>query len=220
MADANSFLLRRAPQHDQQYAHWQENEAAAVLGGTSFSDEWPRMFDYSSDRYPHHRTHIHSRQTTHVNVSSYTGVHPVSDPLRGKLVLGADPVPPIRPRAEEQGRPQGIVSAFVSVCERWNLARDAQCKLLGFPPGDFVAQELLGGGLSASSQDVRERVGYVVGISIALGGLFDRNHEAELAWLNQRRAKLDGKSPLQWMLQRRMINLVQVSELLREERGF
>ena len=219
MADANSFLLPRAPQHDQQYAHWQENESAAILGGPLILGERSRVFDHSSDYYLHHRAHIRSRQTTPVDVSDYTGVQPVSGPLRGKLVFGADPVPPIRPGGGEQGRPQGIVSAFVSVCERWNLARDAQCKLLGFPPGDFVAQELLGGGLSASSQDVRERVGYVVGISIALGGLFDRNHEAELAWLNQRRAKLDGKSPLQWMLQRRMINLVQVSELLREERG-
>ena len=219
MADANPFLLRRAPQQDQQSAHWQENESAAILGSILTLDKWPSVFDYSSDHHLYHRVHIRSRQTTHVNVIGHTEVQPISGPLRGNLVFGADPVPPIRPRVEEQGRPQGIVSAFVSVCERWGLARDDQSKLLGFPPGDFIAQELLGGGLSASSQDVRERVGYVVGISIALGGLFGRNREAELGWLNQRRAKLNGKTPLQWMLQRRMINLVRVSELLREERG-
>ena len=218
MADANPFLPRRASQHDQQSAHWQENESAAILGGTPFLDERPRVLNYNPEHHLyHHRPHIRSHQTTHVNVTSYTEVQQKVQPI--SLVIGADPVPPTRPRVEEQGRPQGIVSAFVSVCERWGLARDDQSRLLGFPPGDFVAQKLLDGGLSASSQDVRERVGYVVGISIALGGLFARNREAELAWLDQHRAKLDGKTPLQWMLQRRMINLVQVSELLREERG-
>ena len=144
MADTNLFLLHRAPHHDRQSARWQENESAAILGGTLVLGEWPRVFDHSSDYHLYHSVHIRARQTTHVTVIDHTEVQPISDPHRGNLVFGADPVPPILPRVEEQGRPQGIVSAFVSVCERWNLARDAQCKLLGFPPGDFVAQELLG----------------------------------------------------------------------------
>ena len=219
MADSSPFLLRRAFQQDQQSSYWKEDESAAVLGGALILDEWPRVFDHSSDRPLYRRVHIRPRQTAHVNVISSTDVQPTSDPLRHGVIFGTDPVPPIRPQFEVQDRPQGILSAFVFVCERWSLARDDRFKLLGFPPGDLVAQGLLGGGLPPSSQDVRERVGYVVGISIALGGLFDRNQEAELAWLNQHRAALDGKTPLQCMLQRRMVNLVQVSELLRQERG-
>ena len=219
MTDAGSFLHRRVPQQDQQSSRWQEGESVAALGGTLILDEWPRALGYSSDHNLYTRVHIRPRHTNHLKVIGYTDVQSISDPLRENIVFGADHVTPMRTRVQEEGRPKGILSAFAFVCERWALTRDDQFRLLGFPPGDMVAQGLLGGGLPASSQDIRERVGYVVGISIALGGLFARRQEAELAWLNQRRVTLDGKSPLQCMLQRRMVNLVQVSELLRQERG-
>ena len=126
---------------------------------------------------------------------------------------------PIGARIEETMEPQGIMSAFVLVCTRWELSRDEKAQLLGYPPGDPIAEGLMDGGIFATSQDIRERIGYVVGICVALSALFNRELEAELAWLRQTRAQLSGKSPVQFMLQRRMKNLVQVSELLRRERG-
>ena len=116
-------------------------------------------------------------------------------------------------------KPQGILSAFATVCNRWGIGHDDQSKLLGFPPEDPGVEQLLSGALPPSSQDIRERVGYVVGISVALSALFGRNVKAEVDWLNQRRVELAEKTPLGYMLERRMTNLAQVSELLRRERG-
>lgn len=86
MADTNPFLLRRAPQHDRQSAHWQENESAAILGGTLILGERSRVFDHSSDYHLYHPVHIHSRQTTYVAVIDHMEVQPISDPRRGNLV--------------------------------------------------------------------------------------------------------------------------------------
>ena len=219
MADAAPFLHRRALLHDQQSAQRQEEESVGFPGVTVDFDAPYRSLAHRSDSHPYRASEIGVRAIPGAEIMGKVEFQPNRAPTRTAFVIDPALVPSQGPQFEVQGRPQGILGAFVSVCKRWGLTRDDQSKLLGFPPGDFVAQSLLGGGIPPSSQDVRERVGFVVGISITLGALFGRNHEAELAWLNQRRAKLDGKTPLQCMLQRRMLNLAQVSELLRQERG-
>ena len=120
---------------------------------------------------------------------------------------------------QEQTTPSGIMAAFVKVCERWNLGPAEQVQLLGFPPEDPIGGGLLTGAINATSQDIRERMGYIIGIRISLNGLFDESHEAELAWLHQPRTSLDGNTPIQHMLKRRMINVIQVSDILTRERG-
>ena len=149
-----------------------------------------------------------------VRAPAVRDIYDISTAMRG-----FGPVLDRRGSREKEKKPLGIMDAFVRVSRRWELGRGEQAQLLGFPPGDAIAGELLSGGLGASSQDIRERVGYVVGISMGLSGLFGGVLEAELSWLRQACPSLDGKSPIRHMLQRRMINLIEVSELLKRERG-
>ena len=126
---------------------------------------------------------------------------------------------PRPPAPESQPGLRGVIAAFVKSCDRWNLGRDERLALLGCPPRDPLGDALLDGGLQTSSQDIRERAGYVVGICVTLAGLFDREIEGELDWLRRPHHALQSKSPLDYMLQRRMKHLVHVSEVLRRERG-
>ena len=219
MADAGAALFRRKSSIDEQSTQWREEEYGHVPGGTSNVDARYRVSHDRSvyDSYP--EIHGGTLPTRDYHSGGRIDVQSVHPKLPSYVKFGFDPSPPVWPRVSEDTRPQGILRAFVTVCERWGLGRDDQSQLLGFPPGDLVAQELLGGALPPSSQDIRERVGYIVGISISLSILFRRNIDAEVAWLNQCRARLGRRTPLQCMLQRRMIHLVQVSELLRQERG-
>ena len=68
-------------------------------------------------------------------------------------------------------------------------------------------------------QDVQERAGYVLAISVGLGSLFDDAEDAELAWLNTPREDLKGRSPLACMLEGRMANVIEVALLVNRERG-
>src|ERR1700688_3240770 len=69
----------------------------------------------------------------------------------------------------------GTIDAFVKTCQRWHLSPEQQIVLLGYNGSEFFGQQLLEGRLIAPSQDVRERAGYILAISIGLGSLFDNS---------------------------------------------
>jgi hypothetical protein len=91
--------------------------------------------------------------------------------------------------------------------------------LLGYKGSEFLGQQLLAGLFLELSQDTRDRVGYVLGISLGLGALFDEHEEAELSWLMVERDALNGQSALNFMLEGRMVNLMIVADLVARERG-
>jgi Protein of unknown function (DUF2384) len=113
----------------------------------------------------------------------------------------------------------GTIDAFVKTCQRWHLSPQQQIILLGYDGSGFFGQQILDGRLLAPPQDVRERAGYVLAISIGLGSLFDESERAELEWLNAPRDVLNGRSPLAYMLEGRMANLMYVAMMVARERG-
>ncbi len=113
----------------------------------------------------------------------------------------------------------GTIDAFVKTCQRWHLSPQQQVTLLGYKGSEFFGQQLLEGRLVAPPQDVRERAGYILAISVGLGSLFDDSEHAELAWLNAPRDALSGSSPLAYMLEGRMANLMYVATMVARERG-
>ena len=119
----------------------------------------------------------------------------------------------------EPTAPRGIFDAFVKTCQRWRLNPDDQLTLLGYQVDDFVGRQVLAGRMMPASRDVRDRVGYVVGISLGLSALFGDSLDAENLWLRTERRELRGQSPLDYMLEGRMINLIKVSDLAIHERG-
>jgi hypothetical protein len=118
-----------------------------------------------------------------------------------------------------QARPKGAIDAFVKICERWRLLPHDQIVLLGYKTSLSVGLFVLLGPSLGLSQDVKDRTGYVVGISIGLGAIFDESLEAELDWLNTPHPKLANETPLSHMLHGRMINLITVASLVADERG-
>lgn len=113
----------------------------------------------------------------------------------------------------------GTIDAFVKTCQRWHLSPQEQITLLGYSGSEFFGEQLLEGRLLAPPQDVRERAGYILAISVGLGSLFDESERAELVWLNTPRDALNGRTPLAYMLEGRMANLMYVATMVARERG-
>jgi Antitoxin Xre/MbcA/ParS C-terminal toxin-binding domain len=142
-----------------------------------------------------------------------TGLSPLTRGLRGEFTqYEPDVVPaPIQPR--------GIMDGFVKTCQRWGLSRKEQLILLGYS-GDSASlgMQLLQGLLLSPPQDVKDRTGYVLGISIGLGAIFGEVAHAEVTWLRNPHPKLHDTSPLDLMLNGKMTSLMIVARLVAEER--
>jgi hypothetical protein len=115
--------------------------------------------------------------------------------------------------------PRGVMDGFVKTCQRWGLTEAQELLLLGYGDNEFLGLQLLNGRWLRPSQDVKDRVGYVVGISVGLGAIFDEVLEAEVRWLNTIHSRLGSTTPLDYMLGGRMSALMIVSNLVEEERA-
>jgi hypothetical protein len=113
----------------------------------------------------------------------------------------------------------GTIDAFVKTCQRWHLSPEQQIILLGYKGSEFFGLQLLEGRVLSPPQDVRERAGYILAISIGLSSLFDDLERAELAWLHAPRDVLNESSALAHMLEGRMANLMNVAAMVDKERG-
>lgn len=112
----------------------------------------------------------------------------------------------------------GVIDAFVKTCQRWGLSDKQQIILLGYAGNEFFGSELLKGRWLRPSQDVKDRAGYILGISVGLGALFDESVEAEVTWLNTAHPKLRGSKPFELMLGGHMAALMTVAQVVAEER--
>ena len=124
-----------------------------------------------------------------------------------------------RPGARPRLAPRGVMEAFVKTCQRWRLNEHEQTVLLGYGTNPSLAHEMMSGRYVDLPQDVRDRVGYIVGISVGLGAVFGEAVQAELDWLHRPHPKLANRAPLSVMLQGHMAQLIVVSELVAEERA-
>ena len=125
-----------------------------------------------------------------------------------------------RPRLVQQPRVairRGVLDAFSNVCERWQVTYPEQIVLLGYKGAEWLGTEVLSG----SGPDVppKDRIGYLTSISLGLGGLFREAIAPERIWLRASKAALRGKTPLGFMLEGRMENLIVVLDLVEKERG-
>ena len=118
-----------------------------------------------------------------------------------------------------RGRLRGSLDAYVKTCQRWKLKSDKQMILLGYQPHDAVGRHVLSGDHIPPSQDFRDRIAYVLRISLGLGSVFNEAVEAELNWLNKTRPELKDKSAFDYMLEGHMSNLFIIAGLVEHERG-
>jgi hypothetical protein len=112
----------------------------------------------------------------------------------------------------------GVIDGYIKTCERWGLNKSQQIALLGYSGNELVAEHVLAGRMRAS-QDVLDRTGYILGISIGLSALFNKSLESELGWLRSPNSNTGQLSPLEFMLKGRMVNLIAVFNLVASERA-
>ncbi|MDE0302621.1 MAG: hypothetical protein OXJ38_05355 [Gammaproteobacteria bacterium] len=135
--------------------------------------------------------------------------------------LSFEPITQLAPKQHEEkiSNPRGIFEAFVKTCQRWELDLDSQITLLGCRENISTGHQILSGHIISPSQDIVDRAGYIVGISLGLGALFGEAIDAEIDWLKCPRKKLQNKSPLEYMLEGHLVNLFAIAEMVRHERG-
>lgn len=114
--------------------------------------------------------------------------------------------------------PRGMFDAFLNTCQRWRLEQSSQLKLLGYAEQEFLGSQLLMGHMPARTQDVKDRIGYVLAISLGLGTIFNEAVAPELEWLSTKHPHLD-EAPLAFMLRGRMFHLMAVGDIVRQMRG-
>lgn len=144
----------------------------------------------------------------------------VSGGVLGNVVLGLVPGTPDRQphvQVNTQLR-RGAVEGFVRTCERWRLRFPDQVILLGYRGNEFAAQPILLGRVRPS-QDVLDRTGYILSISIGLASLYQESIEAEIGWLKRAHSSLAGAAPLDVMLDGKMLSMIRVHTLVMAERG-
>ena len=113
----------------------------------------------------------------------------------------------------------GLMDVFVKTCQRWRLTDEQQMVLLGYPGAELYFHQLKFGQTPLISQDAKDRIGYLLHISIGLGSIYNEVEEAELAWLSRARERFDNASALQFMLRGKMMHLIAVSDAVLEERN-
>jgi hypothetical protein len=113
----------------------------------------------------------------------------------------------------------GLMDAFTKICQRWRLTDIEQMILLGYPGASSYFLQLREGRAPLISQDTRDRIGYVIHISLGLGALFHDSEAGEFDWLNAPREKFNRDSAIQFMMRGKMTNLIAVSDAVLEERA-
>jgi Protein of unknown function (DUF2384) len=120
---------------------------------------------------------------------------------------------------QQQVARHGIMDAFVNTSQRWKLSEKEKLLLLGYNDNPFLGNQILESRILATPQDVRDRAAYLLAISVGLGAMFNEVADAELKWLKLPNSKLNGKTPLAFMLEGRMVNIITVLQLVEQERG-
>jgi hypothetical protein len=121
------------------------------------------------------------------------------------------------PEANENVRARkGAIDGFVRTCERWRLNQPQQIVLLGYSGNELAGVPVLTGRVRPS-QDVIDRIGYVLGISIGLSALFNNSIPNEVDWLNQ--PQLGGTTPMQIMMSGKMLDMIRIVALVSRERA-
>jgi hypothetical protein len=123
------------------------------------------------------------------------------------------------PTQYDAPRHHGAIAILVNTCGRWGVSYSDIPILLGYKDNPQVGQSILDGIVAPQTQDVLDRVSYVLSISMGLGSLFNDEAKLEQRWLNTPHKMLASKTPLSFVLEGPMANLIAVDNLVRHERG-
>ena len=115
-----------------------------------------------------------------------------------------------------------IRNTFIKTCDRWKLDTLQRKCLLGFLEHelDNETDELfVNDNFHNLPDDLDDRIGYLIKIGLGLQILFASNRCAEIRWLHGKRKNLKNLSPIEYMSQGNLSNIIQVAELVDRDRN-
>ncbi len=123
---------------------------------------------------------------------------------------------PFAPRSEnpspDRGRITGPVQFVKQLLATWDLEPKAACIMLGFEPSRFAyVNDVLQGYQTLTGRDAKDRIVHLIQIRTSLSVLF-RDEAVENEWLREPHDTLNGKTPMDLLLDGSMENLLLVKE--------
>ena len=110
------------------------------------------------------------------------------------------------------GRLTGPIQFLLKLLEVWRLDREDAARLLGFRNTEMAhVAALLDGRQALLGRDIQDRIAHLFRIWETLRSLF-RDLEVENEWLREKRASLEGKTPMSLLLGGSMEDLLWVRE--------
>lgn len=122
-------------------------------------------------------------------------------------------------RTHHQPRLTGPIQFVIKLLKTWRLSRADAIPLFGFEEVDrSYVEDLLNGRATLRGPDLKYRIAYLFRIRKTLYALF-RNEEVENQWLREQHDMLDGRIPMDCMLEGSMENLLLVKEYVETVAG-
>jgi len=122
------------------------------------------------------------------------------------LVAGSAKASPYRSRIT------GPVKFVNKLLATWHLEPESACVLLGFEPSRFAyVNDVLQGYETLTGRDTKDRIVHLIQIRTSLSALF-RDETVENEWLREPHDTLNGKKPMDLLLEGSMENLLLVKE--------
>ena len=110
------------------------------------------------------------------------------------------------------GRITGPVKFVNQLLATWQLEPESACILLGFEPSESDhVKDVLQGYATLQGRDANDRIAHLFQIRTLLSALF-RDETVENEWLRETRDALQGKTPMDLLLEGSMENLLLVKE--------
>ncbi len=114
-----------------------------------------------------------------------------------------------------------LARVVAALLEKWALPTETQLALLGMSPESrkVLPQFRRGERALPNTRDTLDRAGYLLGIHKALRLLFPEDEALRYGWVRRRNKMLDGKPPLEVMLDEGLVGLARVARFADFQRG-
>lgn len=124
------------------------------------------------------------------------------------------------PQPTEESRSTGPMQLLEKTLQTWRLNKSDAVYLLGLEPsGRPYLDDLLAGRQRLEGRDAKDRVAYLIQMRMMLSAWF-RDEAVENEWLREPQDPLDGKVPMDLLLEGSMENLLLVREYVEAATGW
>jgi len=125
------------------------------------------------------------------------------------------------PSLAEEGTRRDLARVVSALFAKWDLPGEVQLNLLGMSPESrkVLAQYRRGERALPNSRDTLDRAGYLLGIHKGLRLLFPENAALRYRWVQVRNRMLDGRTPLQVMVEDGLVGVARIARFVDFQRG-